>query len=362
MNQPPRPTELQGQSAPHPPIMPPAHHGNTEPAPRQSAPRQPAPHRTQQPRQQPRPQQQQQRKQRRRGKLNWTLLWVFAPLVVGLVASLVWAPLDSGKVLTVATQLAWVPFILGLVATALLLTGWWAVSWLRRGEVRAVRKEREEQTQRRHRLMARLDHELKNPIQGIRAALADEPSQRQLDSIGVQAQRLSSLLSDLRKISEVEHAELEMTSVDLTELVEEAVQTVMEVPGARERHIEVALPRAPRPLPRIQGDSDLLFLAISNVLSNAVKYSEPGARIEIHGREADGSVYIDCADTGRGIAPDELETVWEELGRSREVRGTEGSGLGLPMVRAIIERHGGSTGLESWHGQGSKVTLRLPVG
>ena len=210
--------------------------------------------------------------------------------------------------------------------------------------------------------MARLDHELKNPIQGIRAALADEPSQRQLDSIGVQAQRLSSLLSDLRKISEVEHAELEMTSVDLTELVEEAVQTVMEVPGARERHIEVALPRAPRPLPRIHGDSDLLFLAISNVLSNAVKYSEPGARIEIHGREADGSVYIDCADTGRGIAPDELETVWEELGRSREVRGTEGSGLGLPMVRAIIERHGGSTGLESWHGQGSKVTLRLPVG
>ncbi|MDK7083577.1 HAMP domain-containing sensor histidine kinase [Pseudoglutamicibacter cumminsii] len=357
MNQPPRPTELQGQSAPHPPIMPPAHHGNTEPAPRQSAPRQPAPHRAQQPRPQ-----QQQRKQRRRGKLNWMLLWVFAPLVVGLVASLVWAPLDSGKVLTVATQLAWVPFILGLVATALLLTGWWAVSWLRRGEVRAVRKEREEQTQRRQRLMARLDHELKNPIQGIRAALADEPSQRQLDSIGVQAQRLSSLLSDLRKISEVEHAELEMTSVDLTELVEEAVQTVMEVPGARERHIEVALPRAPRPLPRIQGDSDLLFLAISNVLSNAVKYSEPGARIEIHGREADGSVYIDCADTGRGIAPDELETVWEELGRSREVRGTEGSGLGLPMVRAIIERHGGSTGLESWHGQGSKVTLRLPVG
>lgn len=299
--------------------------------------------------------------QRRRGKLNWMLVVVFAPVLVGLVASLIWASADSKKVLTVATTLAWVPLILGVTVTVVFLIGWLAVTWLRRSEVRAVRREREEQTQRRQRLMARLDHELKNPIQGIRAALADEPSQRQLDNIGAQAQRLSSLLSDLRKISEVEHAELELSSVDLTELVEEAVQTVLEVPGARERHIEVALPRAPRPLPRIQGDSDLLFLAISNVLSNAVKYSDPGARIEMHGREADGSVYIDCADTGRGIAADELETVWEELGRSREVRGTEGSGLGLPMVRAIIERHGGSTSLESWHGQGSKVTLRLPV-
>lgn len=299
--------------------------------------------------------------QRRRGKFNWTLVVVFAPVLVGLVASLIWASVDSKKVLTVATTLAWVPLILGVTVTVVFLIGWLALIWLRRSEVRAVRREREEQTQRRQRLMARLDHELKNPIQGIRAALADEPSQRQLDNIGAQAQRLSSLLSDLRKISEVEHAELELSSVDLTDLVEEAVQTVLEIPGARERHIEVALPRAPRPLPRIQGDSDLLFLAISNVLSNAVKYSDPGARIEMHGREADGSVYIDCADTGRGIAADELETVWEELGRSREVRGTEGSGLGLPMVRAIIERHGGSTSLESWHGQGSKVTLRLPV-
>ncbi|MFC0581980.1 sensor histidine kinase [Micrococcoides hystricis] len=303
-----------------------------------------------------------QSSQRRRKKLNRTLVWVFAPVLVGLATSLVWVPLDGKKVLTVATTLAWVPLLLGLVLTAVLLASWLAMSWLRRGEVRAVRREREEQTQRRQRLMARLDHELKNPIQGIRTALADEPSQRQLQSIGVQAQRLSSLLSDLRKISEVEHAELELTSVDLTYLVEEAVHTVMEVPGARERHIEVALPRAPRPLPRILGDSDLLFLAIANVLSNAVKYSQPGARIEIHGREADGSVFIAFADTGRGIASDELVTVWEELGRSREVRGTEGSGLGLPMVRAIIERHGGSASLESWHGQGSKVTLRLPVG
>ena len=97
----------------------------------------------------------------------------------------------------------------------------------------------------------------------------------------------------------------------------------------------MSLPQAPRPLPHVRGDSDLLFLAVSNVLSNAVKYSPPGAHIEVRGREESGWVVIECADTGRGIAPDEIETVWEELGRSREVRGTEAvsyTHLTLPTI------------------------------
>ena len=63
--------------------------------------------------------------------------------------------------------------------------------------------------------------------------------------------------------------------------------------------------------------------------------------------------------TGRGIAPEELDLVWEELGRAQEARSVEGSGLGLPMVRAIIERHGGRAGL-ILAGEGSTVTLTLP--
>ena len=208
--------------------------------------------------------------------------------------------------------------------------------------------------------MARLDHELKNPIQGIRAALADEPSERQRANIDTQAKRLSGLLSDLRKISEVEHADLEIAPANLTELVDEAVATVSEVDGAEERHFTVALPRAPRPLPSIEGDSDLLFLAVTNVLSNAVKYSAPGDTIEVRGREDGAHVILEIADTGRGIAPEETAMVWEELGRSADVRGTPGAGLGLAMVRAIVERHGGTASLESWLGQGTTISLRLP--
>lgn len=286
---------------------------------------------------------------------------LLAPVAIGLIVTIGWLFVDSDTTVVTTTRAAWIPLIFGALATLIGAAGLTAVLLSRRSADKASARMRDEQTQRRHRLLARLDHELKNPIQGIRAALADEPSQRQRDSIDAQAVRLSSLLSNLRKISEVEHAELETTAVNIGGLVHEAVQTIQEVPGAKERRFQVSLPQAPRPLPFIRGDGDLLFLAVSNVLSNAVKYSPAGAHIEVRAREELGWIVLEFADTGRGIAPDEIETVWEELGRSREVRGTEGSGLGLPMVRAIIERHGGYADLHSWYGQGSTVTLRLPV-
>src|SRR5699024_8649719 len=149
--------------------------------------------------------------------------------------------------------------------------------------------------------------------------------------------------------------------IDTSSLVEEAVAAMAELPGADRRRVTVALPRAPRPLPHLVGDEDLLYLVLANALSNAVKYSEEQDAIEIRGREEDGTILLEIADTGHGIPADELETVWEELSRSRESRGIEGTGLGLPLVRAILERHSGAATLESWHGEGSTLTLRLPV-
>src|SRR5699024_10788473 len=159
----------------------------------------------------------------------------------------------------------------------------------------------------------------------------------------------------------VEETALELAPIDITALVEEAVDAMTELPGAVSRQVTVALPRAPRPLPHLVGDEDLLYLVLANALSNAVKYSEEQDAIEVRGREEDGMILLEIADTGDGIPADELETVWEELSRSRESRGIEGTGLGLPLVRAILERHGGTATLASWHGEGSTLTLRLPV-
>lgn len=283
-------------------------------------------------------------------------------LVVGLAIGIIWRAAGGNGTVYLTVSLPWVPLLLALLVSLAALPVLIASVTVRRREEQARRRTEQEQSAARRRLLSRLDHEIKNPIQGIRAALADEPSERQRASIDAQAQRLTSLLSDLRKIGEVEHTELELTTIDPTALVHEAVATIAESPGAQERRVTVSLPTAPRPLPQVVGDEDLLFLSLVNVLSNAVKYSSPGDAIEVRGRSEHGAVILEIADTGRGIAAEEQELVWEELGRSREAHGIDGSGLGLPMVRAILERHGGSAHLESWHGEGSTVTLALPTG
>lgn len=295
------------------------------------------------------------------GALRALVAAIALPVVLGLAISVIWWASGGEGTFYTTVPLAWLPLVVGLLIALWLLPVLVTVILLRRHGEQVRGRTLSEQTASRRRLLSRLDHEIKNPIQGIRAALADEPSDRQRASIDAQSRRLTSLLGDLRKIGEVEHTELELTTVDPAALVEEAVASIAEAPGATGRRIAVSLPTAPRPLPSIVGDEDLLFLALVNVLSNAVKYSGEGDAIEVRGRGVDDAVVLEIADTGRGIAPDELELVWEELGRSREARGVEGSGLGLPMVRAIIERHGGTARLDSWLGEGSTVVLTLPA-
>ena len=283
------------------------------------------------------------------------------PLLLGLAASLVWLAAGGGAPVYVLGRLTWMPLLFGVAATAVLAPALLAAHRERRRAERARRHALEQLAARHRRVLSRLDHELKNPIQGIRVALADEPSDRQRASIDAQSQRLTGLLRDLRRLGEVEETALELAPIDTTALVEEAVDAMTELLGAGSRRVTVALPRAPRPLPPLVGDEDLLYLVLANALSNAVKYSEEQDAIEVRGREEDGMILLEIADTGRGIPADELGTVWEELSRSRESRGIEGTGLGLPLVRAILARHGGRATLESWHGEGSTLTLRLPV-
>lgn len=295
------------------------------------------------------------------GTLRVLAAAVVVPVVLGLAISVIWWASGGEGTFYTTVPLAWLPAVVGLLIALWLLPVLIAVILMRRHGEQVRRRTLGEQTASRRRLLSRLDHEIKNPIQGIRAALADEPSERQRASIDAQSRRLTSLLSDRRKIGEVEHTELELTTIDLTTLVEEAVATITETPGAEQRRLTVSLPTAPRPLPALVGDEDLLFLALVNVLANAVKYSGDGDAIEVRGRTVEENVVLEIADTGRGITTEELDLVWEELGRAQEARGIEGSGLGLPMVRAIIERHGGTAHLDSWYGEGSTVTLTLPV-
>jgi two-component system OmpR family sensor kinase len=227
------------------------------------------------------------------------------------------------------------------------------------------------------RFLRRLDHELKNPLTAIQAGLAnlstaqESASETQagalasvdaLETVRTQAQRLGRLATDLRKLADLEARPLERTPVNVAALLQEVVEVAQDQPGAAERELVLSVPRAPWPLPEVNGDPDLIFLAVHNLLANAYKFTSPGDRIEVRAQEDGSSVAIEVADTGPGIPEDEVPLVWEELYRGKGARGIPGSGLGLALVRAIAERHGGAVDLRSREGQGTVFTLRLPTG
>lgn len=221
----------------------------------------------------------------------------------------------------------------------------------------------------RRRFLRRLDHELKNPLTAIRAGLANlseapstEARQEAFHSVEAQALRLSRLSADLRKLAELETRTVERSPVDMGHLLQEAFDIASDHPNAAQRHLALSIPQAPWPLPTISADPDLLFLAIHNLLDNALKFTRPGDTVEVRAYEDGSTVAIEIADTGPGIAEEDLPHVWEELYRGMGARGIPGSGLGLALVRAVAERHNGQVNLRSRSGQGTVFTLKLPVG
>ncbi len=237
---------------------------------------------------------------------------------------------------------------------------------------RADRQRQQVQTlaaEEHRRFLRRLDHELKNPLTAIRAGLANvaelppgEARQEALASVDAQVLRLSRLSGDLRKLAELEVRPVERTPVDVPALLRDAFSMAQDLPGAADRHLNLSIPQAPWPLPNIQGDADLLLLAVHNLLDNALKFSRPDDTLELRAFEDGADVIIEVADTGPGLPENDQPHVWEELYRGEAGRGIPGSGLGLALVRAIAERHHGRVSLRSRLGQGTVFSLRLPTG
>jgi two-component system OmpR family sensor kinase len=242
----------------------------------------------------------------------------------------------------------------------------------------AVRDAEARAAEDRRRFLLRLDHELKNPLTAIHAGLANvehaatsgrgpaaassgTPAEEALSSVSAQANRITRLLGDLRKLADLETREIETAPVDLPGLLTEVEEAVSVLPGASERTIRMTIPRAPWPLPLIDGDRDLIFIALQNLVANAVKFSAPGDTVEMRASEDGSWVVLEVADTGAGIPEDETDEVWHELARGRAARSIPGTGIGLALVRVVAIRHGGRVALRSRDGQGTVVSIRLPV-
>lgn len=289
------------------------------------------------------------------------LAWLAAAL-----AALGWI---DNPVLYLRGPLSTLLFLLGLILAGT------AVAYLllqtrleRRCRNRLAQAQTEAAAERR-RFLRRLDHELKNPLTAMRAGLANlaeqsSPEERRQTLVSVETQtlRLSRLASDLRKLAELGTRTLERQPVNIADLLQEAVEVIGEQSETKGRQVSLTLPQAPWPIPAVEGDPDLLFLAVHNLLANALKFTEAGDTVEVRAFEDGTAVVIEVADTGPGIPQSELPHVWEELYRGHSVRAIPGSGLGLALVHAIVARHGGYATLRSRSGQGTVVAIRLPLG
>ena len=297
--------------------------------------------------------------------------WVALPFLICLgLAGLFSREILPNPRLFLRADLAAVAVLLGTVLSALATAG----GILYRVSSNQVSQKTAEEVRAhaaddRRRFLRRLDHELKNPLTGIRAGLANlagtpdaQVQSEALNSVETEARRLSRLTADLRKLAELESQPLERAPVHLAGLLKEAMGLAQEQTQSQERRLTLTLPQAPWPLPPVSGDWDLLFLAVYNLLDNALKFTRQGDTVEVRAFEDGATAVLEVADTGPGIPEAEVPHVWEELYRGQGARGVRGSGLGLALVQAITERHGGHVTLRSKDGQGTVVTMRLPLG
>jgi len=297
---------------------------------------------------------------------RWLL--VLVPLVLGLALAILMASgLLPNPLFYMQADLAALVQILGLIAALILWGRAVYRDWLQNKLDETRHAEEMTALENRRRFLQRLDHEMKNPLTAIQAGLAnlaENPEAGAMDSVKAQTMRLSRLVADLRKLADLETRPLEHSPVSVAEILETLVELARDrVAGENGRAVAVSLslPQAPWPLPEVSGDYDLILLALHNLLDNALKFAGAGERVEVRAYEDGAMVAVEVADTGRGIEAEDLPHVWQELYRGKGARGIPGSGLGLALVRSIVERHEGEIRLRSRPGQGTVVVVRLPI-
>lgn len=218
------------------------------------------------------------------------------------------------------------------------------------------------------RFVSMVSHEFRTPlfaIQGFSEALRDEAlSTEEIHDhsarINSEAQRLARMITEILDLDRMEsgHMVLTLGDVKMNEIIESVVDHAR--PGAPlHQFANVLDPR----LPIMTADQDKLVQVMTNLVSNAVKYSPDAGTITITSTESGGTIQVSVRDEGIGIPADALEKVFERFTRvERESLGDiKGTGLGLPIVREIVELHGGRVWAESPPGKGSTFHMELPI-
>jgi signal transduction histidine kinase len=220
---------------------------------------------------------------------------------------------------------------------------------------------------RRH-MISDVAHELRTPLANIRGyleALRDrvvEPSPEVVDSLYDEAMILSRLVDDLQELALAEAGQLRLARepVDVADVVQQAVQSFQPQAAAKGLTVEAELAGA---LPPVDADRQRVGQVLRNLLRNAVAYTPAGGKVTVSARQVGEEVEVAVRDTGVGIAPEHLPYIFERFYRAdrSRTRSTGGAGLGLTIVKELVEAHGGHVRVESQVGAGSTFTFTLPV-
>ncbi len=246
-----------------------------------------------------------------------------------------------------------------------------------------LRKQRERELLRRNEELTRLDHtkteflslvshELRTPLTSIRGyvdllldpdgAPLDEEQRQSLDIVRYNADRLMSLINDLLDFSRIEAGTMRLNPMpsDLGKIITATIATMRTDFEARCQVCEYRGEGVPRP---VFADGERLAQVLTNLLSNATKYTPSGGRIGVVARYGDGQVEIDVADTGVGISRADQDEIFSRFFRAENehTRAVGGTGLGLAITKSLVEMHGGTVAVRSELGKGSTFTVTLPL-
>jgi signal transduction histidine kinase len=218
--------------------------------------------------------------------------------------------------------------------------------------------------------VATVSHELRTPltsISGFIEMLQDEEhglgatGRTYLEVIRRATERLHQLVEDLLLVAQIEaqRVDLRREAIDLREVVERQVESVRGWAG--EKHVRVEVHADD--VPTILGDERRISQVLDNLLSNAVKFSHDGGSVHVEVGGDDGVARVVVSDTGIGIPAEEQGHVFSRFYRASAANelAVPGTGLGLAITRALVDQHGGTIELESREGEGTRVTVTLPV-
>jgi len=217
--------------------------------------------------------------------------------------------------------------------------------------------------------LATLAHELRDPLAAIVFALelhsgdGDRPARRTLTMAAHQARRAVRIIDDLFDLCAGCRDSLPLCkeAVELATVVAAATEATAHLLAARGHRLTVSLPAIPVSL---VADPVRLEQVLINLLANAAKFTDPGGDIRLTARAEAGQVVLRVRDNGRGIAPELLPRVFDPFwqGPGRGEKGTRGLGLGLALVKSLVELHGGSIAAHSeGPGTGAEFMVRLPA-